>query len=65
MQVRPVPLGAAGFLGKDAVAASRVQGLQLQREILVLGRDAGRTDVHGHRVTPSDGQVISQNAPQR
>jgi hypothetical protein len=37
LQLRPVALGAAGFLRIDACAARRLEGIELQGEILLLG----------------------------
>ena len=43
---RPLPLGAGGLLDKDLVAAGRLQGIELQVGVLVLGGHAGVTDEH-------------------
>ena len=52
MQLGPIALRATGFLRIDFCTARRLQDIELQGEILVVGRDAGRADVQGHGGLP-------------
>jgi hypothetical protein len=63
VELRPVALGATGYLGLDALAPRGVEGIELQGKILVVGRDTGIANGHRHRRTPAEGRLLSQNSP--
>src|SRR5262245_53463828 len=48
MELRAVALGATRFLGIDTRAPRRLEGIELQGEVLILGGYTGITDGHGH-----------------
>jgi hypothetical protein len=48
VQLRTVALGATGFFGKDALAPRGVEGIELQGEVLIVGRDTSIANGHGH-----------------
>jgi hypothetical protein len=47
-ELRPVALGATGFLRENPYASCRVEGIELEREVLVLGGHTGIANGHGH-----------------
>jgi hypothetical protein len=59
-QLGPVTLGAGDLLLADPPAASRLQGIELQGEILLLGRDPGVADQHATSRNSSGGYLIGQ-----
>ena len=46
LEGRPLALRARGLLLEHPAAAGRLQGIELQGEILLLGRDPGVADQH-------------------
>jgi hypothetical protein len=47
LELWPVALRTRCFLDKHLVAAGVLEGVRLELGLLILGRDAGKTDEHG------------------
>ena len=52
LELRPVALRAAGFLGIHPLAPRGLEGIELQGKVLVVRGHTSITDGHGHGGTP-------------